>query len=127
MGWRRGELSGEVAWASLLSAKAVSGGGVPVRGKGGILCQVGQGLLLEIPALPGTVKQLKPVLYSGNGENGGLQRGHAGYAPATHSSGTEAGERARQEEAQMVLMKGSRGKAMIKGKQHLDRDRRGVF
>lgn len=32
-------------------AKAVSVGGVPVRGKGGILCQVGRGLLLEIPAL----------------------------------------------------------------------------
>ena len=35
---------------SQLSAKAVSAGGVPVRGKGGILCQVGRGLLLEIPA-----------------------------------------------------------------------------
>lgn len=56
MGWRRGEQSREVAWAPLLSAKAVSAGGVPVRGKGGILCQVGRGLLLEIPALPSTAK-----------------------------------------------------------------------
>lgn len=41
---------------SQLSAKAVSAGGVPVRGKGGILCQVGRGLLLEIPALSSTAK-----------------------------------------------------------------------
>lgn len=41
---------------SQLSAKAVSAGGVPVRGKGGIQCQVGRGLLLEIPAHSSTAK-----------------------------------------------------------------------
>lgn len=46
----------EVAWASLLSVKAASARGVPVRGKGGTVCQVGQDVLLEIPAFSGTAK-----------------------------------------------------------------------
>lgn len=51
---RTGRLPGP--HCSQLSAKAVSAVGVPVGGKGGILCQVGRGLLYEIPALPSSAK-----------------------------------------------------------------------
>lgn len=112
MGSKAGRLPGP--HCSQLSAKAVSAGGVPVRGKGGILCQVGLGLLLEIPAIPSTAKnssQFCALAMVKRGATEGAYRIHSRHS-LSRNRGREEGREAanlRQEEAQTVAPGSCRG------------------
>lgn len=94
MDLKRGEQSREVAWASLLSVKAVSASGVPVRGKGGTLCQVGRGVLLEIPALCSAAKNSSQFCALAMGET----RGYGGGIRDTLPPHTQQEQRQRRKE-----------------------------
>lgn len=84
----------------------MSAGGVPVRGKGGILCQVGRGLLLEIPALPSTAKnssQFCALAMVKRGATEGAYRIRSRHSLSRNRGREEVkGARLRQEEARTV-------------------------
>lgn len=95
---------------SQVSAKAASAGGVPVGGKGGTLCQVGQGLLLEIPPIYSTAKSSSQFCALAMVKRGATEGAYRiSLLPLTHQQqrrGRRGAVRLRQEEVQTVIVNG---------------------
>lgn len=91
-GRRAGRLSGP-QWSQLKQCQPVGEGGYSLggwQGRGGTWCQVGQDVLLEIPALSRSQPRSQVSFVLWQRWNKGLLRGHKGNTPTALSAGKEA-------------------------------------